>query len=63
GAFVAFVVGMSSLNLLSISAPFWALVFGVIASLLADKLALKNRHASQSPAETLPKVSGERGAA
>ena len=38
GAFVAFVVGMSSLNLLGVSAPFWALVFGVMASLLADKL-------------------------
>lgn len=54
GSFVAFVVGMSSLNLLSISAPFWALVFGVLASLLADKVM------SEKPAkaEPLAKVSG-----
>jgi len=63
GAFVAFVVGMSSLNLLGISAPFWALVFGVIASALADKFSLGQRdHADKSP-EQLTKVSGERGTA
>lgn len=39
GAFVALVVGMSSLKLLGISAPFWALVFGVLASMLADKVS------------------------
>ena len=37
GAFVALLVAMSSLNLFGISAPFWALVFGVIVSLLADR--------------------------
>lgn len=37
GAFVALVVAMSSLNLFGISAPFWALVCGVIVSLLADR--------------------------
>lgn len=48
GAFVAFVVGMSSLKFLGISAPFWALVFGVIASLLADNLAAGKRAAPTS---------------
>jgi len=37
GAFVALVVPMSSMNLFGISAPFWALVCGVIASILADR--------------------------
>lgn len=37
GAFVALLVAMSSFNLFGISAPFWALVFGVIVSLLADR--------------------------
>ena len=41
GAFVAFVVGMSSLNIWGISAPFWALVLGVIATQLADKTVVK----------------------
>lgn len=40
GAFVAFVVGMSSLNIWGISAPFWALVLGVIASTLADRTVI-----------------------
>jgi len=63
GAFVAFVVGMSSLNMLGISAPFWALVFGVIASVLADKLSLGDRSQAQTGSEDLAKVSGERGTA
>ncbi len=63
GAFVAFVVGMSSLNLLGISAPFWALVFGVIASVLADRLSLGSRNDDEITSENLQKVSGERGAA
>lgn len=37
GAFVALVVAMSSLNLFGISAPFWALVFGVVVAMLADR--------------------------
>jgi benzoate membrane transport protein len=63
GAFVAFVVGMSSLNLLGISAPFWALVFGVVASVLADKLSLGKRDEAQTSSEDLTKVSGESGTA
>jgi benzoate membrane transport protein len=39
GAFVALVVAMSSLNLFGISAPFWALVFGVVVAMLADRRA------------------------
>lgn len=54
GSFVAFVVGMSSLNLLNISAPFWALVFGVLASLLADKVMAEKAVKVESTA----KVSG-----
>lgn len=52
GAFVAFVVGMSSLNLLGVSAPFWALVFGVIASMLADKFSV-GKPVDAQPAQTL----------
>ncbi len=36
GAFVALVVAMSSTSLFGISAPFWALVFGVVVSLVLE---------------------------
>lgn len=36
GAFVALVVAMSNVSLLGISSPFWALVFGVIVSLVLE---------------------------
>lgn len=65
GAFVAFVVGMSSLNLLGISAPFWALVFGVLASLLADKFSTGGQTDDQSagpPPEVLASTTGKRRA-
>lgn len=39
GAFVALVVAMSQFSLFNISAPFWALVFGVLVSLLLDAKA------------------------
>lgn len=38
GAFVALVVAMSSIKLFGISAPFWALVAGVVVSILADRV-------------------------
>lgn len=41
GAFVAFCVGMSSLNIWGISAPFWALVLGVLVTRLADHNSTK----------------------
>jgi benzoate membrane transport protein len=44
GAFVALVVAMSNFSMFSISSPFWALVFGVITSLL-----LKEQQQSVSP--------------
>lgn len=37
GAFVALVVAMSKVSLLGISAPFWALLFGAIVSVLVEK--------------------------
>tara|TARA_R110002167_G_scaffold204404_1_gene408464 strand:+ start:30851 stop:32104 length:1254 start_codon:yes stop_codon:yes gene_type:complete len=37
GAFVALVVAMSKLSLLGISAPFWALVAGVVVSMLLNE--------------------------
>ena len=43
GAFVALVVAMSSFSLLGISSPFWALVFGVLVSLLLDAGAFRQR--------------------
>ena len=36
GAFVALVVAMSDMTLFGISAPFWALVFGVLVSLVLE---------------------------
>ncbi len=36
GAFVALVVAMSNVSLLGISSPFWALVFGVVVSLVLE---------------------------
>jgi len=58
GAFVAFVVGMSSLNLLGISAPFWALVIGVITSLLADKFS-KDKQVDATHNQSLQPVAGK----
>ena len=37
GAFVALVVAMSNISILGISAPFWALLFGSIVSMLVEK--------------------------
>ncbi|WP_279483927.1 benzoate/H(+) symporter BenE family transporter [Aureimonas sp. SK2] len=37
GAFVALVVSMSNVTILNISAPFWALLFGAIISMLVEK--------------------------
>lgn len=37
GAFTALVVAMSNVSLLNISAPFWALLAGVVVSLIADE--------------------------
>lgn len=37
GAFTALVVAMSNVNLLGISSPFWALVAGVVVTLVADR--------------------------
>jgi len=37
GAFVALVVAMSNMTLFGISAPFWALVFGVLVSLILER--------------------------
>jgi benzoate membrane transport protein len=37
GVFTSLVVAMSNLNIYNISSPFWALVFGLIVSLIAEK--------------------------
>lgn len=42
GAFVALVVAMSNMSLFGISAPFWALVFGVLVSLVLERPADRN---------------------
>jgi len=48
GAFVALVVAMSGFSLFSISAPFWALVFGVIVAFITEPKAFGDRkHASE----------------
>ena len=52
GAFVALVVAMSSFSLLGISSPFWALVFGVLVSLLLDADAFRHREESSAEGNT-----------
>ncbi|NDW04889.1 benzoate/H(+) symporter BenE family transporter [Jiella pacifica] len=37
GAFVALIVAMSNVSILGISAPFWALLFGAVVSMLVEK--------------------------
>ena len=48
GAFVALIVAMSDMKLLSISAPFWALLLGVLASYLADRMEVRRTTAAQT---------------
>lgn len=48
GAFVALVVAMSNMSLLGISAPFWALVFGIVVSLLIGEKSLTSDDSSES---------------
>lgn len=43
GAFVALAVSLSNISLLGISAPFWALVAGVIVSALVERRAFSKR--------------------
>ncbi|MDC1382240.1 benzoate/H(+) symporter BenE family transporter [Candidatus Puniceispirillum sp.] len=42
GGLIAFLVTLGGLPLLNIGAPFWGLVFGVLASLLCERIALLN---------------------
>lgn len=37
GAFTAFIISMSSISILKIGAPFWAIIIGLFVSLLVDK--------------------------
>lgn len=46
GAFVALAVAMSNVSLLGISAPFWALVAGVIVSALVEAGTFKAKQAA-----------------
>ena len=41
GALVAFLVALSDVSILNVGAPFWGLVFGVAASWLTERAALK----------------------
>lgn len=43
GALVAFLVTLAGLPMLNIGAPFWGLVFGVLASLLLEREAFRTR--------------------
>jgi benzoate membrane transport protein len=38
---MALIVALSDMKLLSISAPFWALLLGVLASWLADRVEVR----------------------
>jgi len=43
GALVAFLVTLAGIPVLNIGAPFWALVFGMLASLLLERDAFSKR--------------------
>lgn len=50
GAFVALAVAMSNISILGISAPFWALVAGVIVSFIVERDGLLTRATAPSEA-------------
>ncbi|EKF42654.1 benzoate/H(+) symporter BenE family transporter [Nitratireductor indicus] len=50
GAFVALAVAMSNISLMGISAPFWALVAGVVVSFIVERDALISAQAAPSKA-------------
>lgn len=52
GAFVALVIAMSGVTILNISAPFWALVGGVIASLALEPKDFRVREETSAAADT-----------
>lgn len=47
GAFVALVIAISGVSLFQISAPFWAIVFGVLASFIVEKHDFKKLQQSE----------------
>ncbi|MDN3516532.1 benzoate/H(+) symporter BenE family transporter [Aquisalimonas lutea] len=59
GAFVALVVAMSSFSLFNISSPFWALVFGVVVSLLVEQSAFRKRGSSRESVTVAEGASGD----
>lgn len=52
GAFVALVVAMSNLTIFNISSPFWALVFGILVSLLLGEKTLQPKPKNALEAES-----------
>ena len=51
GALVCFLVTVSEISLLGISAPFWGIVFGCLVAWLMDARAKKSSVVEESPAE------------
>lgn len=49
GALVTFLVTVSGLELLNVGAPFWGLVFGALASLLAERADFRAREGAAPP--------------
>ena len=54
GALISFLVTVSDLSLFNIGAPFWALVFGYLASRLLEKADHQQLSAAQSDARQQP---------
>ena len=50
GAFFAFVVAVSGINVASISAPFWSLVIGLLVSLILDRKDFRARRDEEAAA-------------
>jgi benzoate membrane transport protein len=51
GALVSLVIAMSGLEIFHISAPFWALVGGVVASALLERSDFRDRAAAEEAAQ------------
>ena len=59
GAFMALVIGASNFELLSIGAPFWALLFGVLVSFLCEPKDLEKLYTAGEAVNPAPKETAE----
>ena len=59
GAFMALVIGASNFELLSIGAPFWALLFGVLVSFLCEPKDLEKLYTAGEAVDPTPKETAD----